>query len=150
MPKLTRDVLYSRVMSKVQQDGECLIWQGFTKQGYGLIHKGDNKKVPVHRVVYEYHKGTIPEELEIDHLCSRRSCVNIKHLEAVTHVENMYRARTKKVATRQLTDKSINKEQCKNGHALVGDNVYIDKRGWKECRECRRENVRKWRQRSKT
>lgn len=38
---------------------------------------------------YEVFVGPIPEELELDHLCNVKVCINPRHLEAVTHEENM-------------------------------------------------------------
>ena len=44
-----------------------------------------------HRYAYEFFVGPIPRELEIDHLCHNKLCVNPAHLEAVTHQENCAR-----------------------------------------------------------
>ncbi len=57
---------------------------------YGHL-KFDGKYVLAHRVIYEAFNGPIPRGLEIDHLCSQSLCVNVCHLEAVTHAENMRR-----------------------------------------------------------
>lgn len=66
--------------------------------GYGI--RGNRL---AHRVAFELHNGPIPEGLEIDHLCGNRSCVNVAHLEAVTHAENMRRAFQRRT-------------HCKHGH----------------------------------
>ena len=34
-------------------------------------------------------------------------------------------------------------DYCPHGHKLVGDNLYVDPRGWRNCRECRRTRPRK-------
>lgn len=34
---------------------------------------------------------------------------------------------------------------CKNGHAWNKENVYVRKNGWKECRECKRASLIKFR-----
>jgi hypothetical protein len=44
-----------------------------------------------HRFAYELLVGPIPEDLELDHLCRVRHCVNPAHLEPVTHLENILR-----------------------------------------------------------
>lgn len=58
--------------------------------------KIDGKNVGAHRVSYELHIGEIPGNLQIDHLCSVRLCVNPAHLEAVTLAENVRRAQKKR------------------------------------------------------
>jgi hypothetical protein len=44
-----------------------------------------------HRITYEALVGPIPQNLELDHLCENKLCVNPDHLEAVTHQENVIR-----------------------------------------------------------
>jgi hypothetical protein len=41
--------------------------------------------------MYEQHFGSIPENLELDHLCRNPACVRPDHLEPVTHLENLRR-----------------------------------------------------------
>jgi hypothetical protein len=44
-----------------------------------------------HRVAYEQFVGTVPDGLELDHLCENKACVNPGHLEPVTRSENVRR-----------------------------------------------------------
>lgn len=72
--------------------GPCWIWVGKVNQfGYGRFNV-DHLEVQAHRWSYEHHVGPIPNGLEVDHLCFVRNCVNPKHLEAVTGLENQRRA----------------------------------------------------------
>ena len=74
---------------------QCWPWQGFIRtQGYGeLSYQG--KTTLAHRLAYELTHGPIPDSHDIDHVvkrgCTKRSCVNPSHLEAVDHTENMLR-----------------------------------------------------------
>lgn len=86
-----------------------------------------------HRVSYELHKGPIPEGKKLDHLCWNTRCVNPAHLEPVTSKEN---------SRRSLATKRVHTD-CKNGHPLTEDNVYIKERPGggrpiKECKICRK------------
>lgn len=112
-----------RLMEWVKIDPEtgCWNWQGgSTNDGYGLLGSGRDKNRLAHRRSYGMFIGPIPEGLQIDHLCKRRSCCNPAHLEAVTTRENMRR---------------ITKTHCKRGHPLSGDNLKLVKKG-RSCRAC--------------
>lgn len=69
----------------------CLMWTGSCcTNGYGQT-SFYGKQVLTHRLLWELKNGPIPRHLEIDHLCHNKRCANIKHLELVTHQENMNR-----------------------------------------------------------
>lgn len=51
----------------------------------------DGRLVSAHREMYERIVGPIPPELQLDHLCRNRRCVNPGHLEPVTCKENIVR-----------------------------------------------------------
>lgn len=79
-------------------DSPCLIWQRTVdpKSGYGHTTRHENgRKVTTtaHRRVWEAtHDVELPRELDVDHLCRQRDCINIEHLEPVTRAENIRRA----------------------------------------------------------
>jgi len=70
----------------------CWIWQrALDSKGYGQVRvNGRLRRAP--RVFYERAHGTIPEGMQIDHLCCNKGCVNPVHLEAVTGTENIRRS----------------------------------------------------------
>jgi hypothetical protein len=73
-----QDRLWSQVERK---PGQCWEWRGCTNAaGYGFMH-WQGKSWPVHKLAYEFIKGTIPEHLELDHRCRNRVCCNPDHLE---------------------------------------------------------------------
>jgi len=92
----------------VEPDTGCWLKPANTRQGYAQIMVA-GKRIPAHRITYTWLNGPPPTDLEIDHLCKVRNCINPSHLEAVTHAENMRRTR--------LT-------HCRKGHELTPDNVY--------------------------
>lgn len=77
-----------RLFSKVVYDDGCALWCGWiSNDGYGHFWL-NGKTHMAHRASYILQIGEIPEGYELDHLCRRRNCVNIFHLEPVTRLEN--------------------------------------------------------------
>lgn len=73
----------------------CWEWTGphsGTGRGGGYPRMSLNgQTVPVHRVMFTNVHGYVPGKKQIDHKCRNRMCVNPKHLEMVTHLENQKR-----------------------------------------------------------
>lgn len=118
---------------KVDEKMGCWLWtRSDNGRGYGrLTRKGHT--LYVHRLFYEKYKKTIPNGLEIDHLCKNRLCVNPAHLEAVTRYENWLRSDSISLKKKLQT-------HCQNGHPFDEKNTRIvyqdDRRLGRVCRIC--------------
>ncbi len=122
----------------VTGDG-CWLWSGYSKNGrYGWI-KIDGQSTPVHRAMYEWIVGPIPDGLTIDHLCRNTFCVNPLHMEPVTVKENILRSQG-------LGAINARKTHCKNGHEFTPENTRTAD-GRRSCRECAKEAQRRYRAR---
>jgi hypothetical protein len=106
--------------------GHCWLWTDIpNKKGYAEFY-GASGLVSAHRWSYVDTFGSIPDGLELDHLCRVRHCVNPRHLEPVTHAENMRRG-----ALAQRT-------HCNHGHPFDEKNTYMRPDGGRACRACQR------------
>jgi hypothetical protein len=126
---------FERFIRKIETNREpdgCWNWRGSGEgHGYGLF--GVKRFMArAHRVSYEYYVGPIAPGLQIDHLCRNRRCVRPDHLEPVTQRENILRGTSPSAANARKTE-------CLRGHPLSGDNLYVDKKGGRSCRECTRQ-----------
>lgn len=102
----------------------CWLWTASAAPGgYGKMGVA-GRTVSAHRVAYELFIGSIPDGLEIDHLCRNKRCVNPAHLDVVTRAENERRKlRWPQVAFR-----------C--DHPFEPDNWYTLTNGSHYCRVC--------------
>jgi len=71
--------------------GDCEMWQGPPNHGYGQV-KVNGKPVGVHLARWRAVRGPVPDGLQLDHLCERKLCAALDHLEPVTQQENARRA----------------------------------------------------------
>jgi len=94
--KLIKGDHSKRFWTKVKKTNNCWNWTGSTwGKGYGKFTI-DDKSIAAHRFAYKDIIGEIPKDLQLDHLCMNKLCVNPKHLEPVTNSENQYRAFNKR------------------------------------------------------
>ena len=116
----------------------CWNWTGAQdRKGYGRLWSFEAKApVLAHRVVYEYSRGKIPTEMQIDHLCRNPRCVNPHHMEVVTSRENTLRGNSP-------CARHARKTHCKRGHRFEGSNLRLIKNG-QRCLACRTINWQDW------
>jgi hypothetical protein len=81
----------ARFWAKVQDEGDCWIWQAAIVRKYGMFRitiDGKRRMVKAHRVAYELLEGPIPGNLPLDHTCHNESCVKPTHMRPVTVKQN--------------------------------------------------------------
>lgn len=117
----------------------CWIWVGgITRKGYGRVcPPGRRGSIHAHRCVYELVVGVVPKQLDMDHLCRVRACVNPSHLEPVTRRENILRGES------FAAIKSAN-THCPQGHPYEGTNLRVRPDNVRICRACNRNKAREY------
>lgn len=79
-------------MIKLMPNG-CWQWTGYVHPSGYVFRSTGKRSIPAHREFYRIYRGTIKENLTVDHLCRNRICMNPCHLEAVSQVENNRRGK---------------------------------------------------------
>jgi hypothetical protein len=132
-PKSIADRFHQKYV--VDKSTGCWEWTGATAgKGYPvlLLRKVNRRTVLTygHRFSYElYNHVEIPEDREIDHTCRNQRCVNPKHLQLVTHRENMLLGDT-------IASRNASRTHCVRGHPYSKENTWINKRGDRCCKRC--------------
>lgn len=121
---------------------KCWNWTSYNHGGYGII-KINKKNIRAHRMSYEIFVKKIDKNMQINHLCHNRLCINPNHLEELSHAENGSREKAKHYNS-QLT-------HCRRGHEYTKDNTKFIMRpyghnGWamRECLECRKITTKRY------
>jgi len=127
-------------MVDVGKPEECWPWTGKLYNGYGFFALL-GKSRGAHRASFTIAHGAIPDGMWVDHVCRNRACVNPAHLRAVTPKTNALENNI------GLTAQNAVKTHCDKGHKLAGENLRIEKRGWRLCVICQRAHNRAYRAR---
>jgi hypothetical protein len=119
---------------------QCWNWKWrLSSQGYGTTSMRD-KVYLCHRVSYFYFYGRQPK-LVIDHICCNRRCINPKHLQEVSILQNVnldkerFPQKYKRKNTTTLP-KMLVEGFCTHGHAIknMGDMYFTGTQ--LKCRIC--------------
>lgn len=71
-------------------EGPCWLWLGArTADGYGVAQERPKGQFYLHRRALEDRIGFLLGNLEADHLCLHRNCIQGFHLKPATRLENM-------------------------------------------------------------
>lgn len=126
-----------REIARTSDPDACWDWPGFCVDGYGKaganIDARGHRVWFAHRAAYTVLIGPVPAELELDHLCRNRRCMNPRHMEPVTPRENALRSLSPIAA-------NASKTNCKHGHPFTPENTYVSTTRYgttvRACRAC--------------
>jgi len=85
-----RAALRRKLKANVVKDGNgCWLWTaGLKPKGYAQVRWRGSICLG-HRLAYEAFVAEVDEGMVVHHTCSVRRCINPKHLQAVSHHENL-------------------------------------------------------------
>ena len=130
----TKQPVDERFWSLVNKEGpwwhgsRCWLWLGRLSHGYGRLWVGRMNQ-RAHRLSYQWSKGQIDPNLELDHLCRIRHCVNPEHLESVT-------AKTNNLRGIGVAAQCARKTHCIQGHPFNEANAMLRPNGHRRCKTC--------------
>lgn len=99
--------------------------------GYHRVMFGDKTRRYIHQIVAEVFIGPPPPAHEVSHKNHIRHDNRPENLRYATRQENLSERYTEE------------KETCRLGHPLSGDNLYTERRGRRMCKTCRRRRLAK-------
>lgn len=123
----------ARIFGHTDMSGDCWLWQrklsydGYARASVGSRKVGNYRTgVAVHRWVYEYIVGPIPEGLAIDHRCGVRNCLNPAHMEPVDP----------RINTARMFRKREPQTYCAKGIHLMEAHAVYTSSGKRYCGPC--------------
>lgn len=114
---------------EVDPNSGCWLWTGALFPGGYAALGGKGTTTNAHRLAYEHFVGPVPSDMDVDHKCRVRCCVNPAHMVVATRKENIRRAIEAGAHVGAAT-------HCPRGHAYEGENVHWVE-GRRYCQTCR-------------
>lgn len=127
-----------RLMARVTKSADgCWLRSGSgTRNGYSTIGRGRSGEgtTTAHRLMWEITNGPVPPGIMVCHTCDVRRCVNPAHLFLGTAKDNTQDM----LAKGRFVNSQARRTHCPRSHAYDEANTYRDKRGRRQCKECKR------------
>jgi len=100
-----------------RKDGSgCHLWTSvINDNGYGIIF-WEGQRLRAHRLAYELWVAPIPDGSVVHHTCSKKSCVNPKHLQAITPQENVAEMHERHFYQKKIAELEAKLGECERNH----------------------------------
>ena len=128
-----RPTISARFWAKVDKQGpdDCWPWLAYrNEKGYGCFFDG-TRDIRAHRYALREAGIAVPDGMEPDHTCGHSWCVNVRHLEMVTSLENIRRGRRRRgiaPATELTREQVLAIRSDQRGSTVLSRAYGIDKR----------------------
>lgn len=125
----------NRVETNIFDPNDCWRWRGYLDpQGYGQFTIA-KKTLRAHgAALFLFFNRRMRLGECVDHLCRTRKCVNPRHLDICSYVENCRRGNAYNWRSK--------KSYCGNGHLYESGSYRVTARGSRECKVCQKLWVR--------
>lgn len=102
-----------KLYSRTERDAKtgCHIWQGKSDNGYGRI-RYKNKDLYTHRLSWAIHHGEITNGDVVHHKCANKLCLNVKHLQLVSSIDNNAEMQGRMFYERKIKELEKRLEAC--------------------------------------